>query len=91
MLDQIYQVLLENLEAIPFVPRNLVLNPVDFGVVLRAGQNLGILLDGVDSLPSARFSKRNDIPSHAGEAVDDNGLLSWRRGGNMFRRPASLC
>ena len=57
------------------MPRNVVLDTIDLGVVLRTCQRSRITLDGVNFSPSPRQGECNGVATDACKAVDEYSLI----------------
>ncbi len=68
-----------NLETISFVPRDSILHTIDLSIVLRTNKCLRVFLDSVDSPPSVREGKCNDIATNPCKAIDQYSSLCRSR------------
>lgn len=74
---QILQLILQDVKTVPLEPGDLILHPVNFGIVFRASQDCRVFLNRVDAFPSAGLRKGNGIPTCSGEGVDEDAPSSW--------------
>lgn len=68
---------LQDLEAVALEPGDLILHPVDLGVVSGTLENGGILLDGIDALPFASLCECDGVAPSAGKAIHQDTAPIW--------------
>ena len=66
---QVLQLILDDFETISLKPGDLVCDAVDLGVVFGALQDSGVLLDGVDTLPSTGQRESDGVATRASECI----------------------
>jgi hypothetical protein len=64
-------------------PGDGVQHAVDFGVVLCAGEGVGVFLDGDDACPLFGEGEGDDVAAGAGEDVDES-VVVFSGGGEVF-------
>jgi len=64
----------QHVEHVAFDPPDLLRDAVDLGIVLRARERPGVLLDGEDLVPAAGEREGDRVASGAGEGVDQYRL-----------------
>lgn len=65
------------MKTVPLEPGDLILHPVNFGIVFRASQDCRVFLNRVDAFPFAGPRKGNGIPTGSSEGVDEDAPSSW--------------
>lgn len=81
--SQFLELILEDLKTIAFKPSDLVLDAVDFCVVLCTFQDGSVFLNSIDALPFPGQCKCDCVSTCASKAIDQNATSSRRGLSNL--------
>ncbi len=79
MFAKFCKLLADDLETVPFEPRNLVVYTVNLSIVLRTSEGVGVFLDSVDSPPPVGQGECNDVATNACKAINQDSSLCRSR------------
>lgn len=76
MRAEISELVVQNIKAVTFIPRDLVADSIYLGVVLGACKGFLIFFDGIDPFPSTCAGKGNGITADTCKTINKYCLVS---------------
>lgn len=78
VLSRLLQPLWKHSEGIALNPPDLLRHTVNFGIVLGAGEDFWVFLDGEDLFPASRKRESDGVAAGAGKRINQYGFRLWR-------------